>query len=638
MNMDRRSQILPSDCAAQPDCGARRSADIQTPAPRRADGHFNLANRCLAGGELALAARHYRRAIAEAPDDAEAWSNLGVALLELGCLDEAIAHCLRAIALKGDCADAYANLGAALQRRGDHEEAVRILRRALQIEPGHAAARSNLADVIRTQGHTAEAIAAYRALSELEPRRPGHRIKRALTVPIILDSTLTAERLRAGLASDLDSLSADGATLSDPFHEVGMTTFYLAYHGINDAALLQKLARFYLRACPSLGSIAPHCADAARIGRRGRLRIGILSEHLRDHTIGKLYRGIIAGLSREQFEVVLFRLPYADDGVSAAIDRSTDHVVPLSYEVAAAREKIAAAELDVMFYPDVGMEPFTYFVAMARLAPVQCVGWGHPVTTGIANIDYFLSAEDLEPPGADGHYCERLIRLNHLPTYYYRPSHPCLPFDRARLNLPRDARIYLCPQSLFKFHPQFDPVLGEILRRDPKARLVLLSAPHPHWNRLLSRRFARWFPESLERVLFAPRIAGAEFFRMLQMADAILEPLFFGGGNSTYEGLALGLPIVTLPGAFMRGRVTLGCYRRMGFDALVARTFDEYVELALRLANDPGWRRDLGAEIDARSGVLFEDAEAIRELERFLAAACDARRRGQEPAAWASAS
>jgi Flp pilus assembly protein TadD len=131
MNMNRRSQNFPSDCAAQPDCGARRPADIQGAAPRRDGGHFNLANRCLADGDLALAARHYRRAIAEAPDDAEAWSNLGVALLELGCVDEAIAHFLRAIALNGDYADAYANLGAALHRRGDHEEAARILRRAL---------------------------------------------------------------------------------------------------------------------------------------------------------------------------------------------------------------------------------------------------------------------------------------------------------------------------------------------------------------------------------------------------------------------------------------------------------------------------------------------------------------------------
>ena len=122
----------------------------------------------------------------------------------------------------------------------------------------------------------------------------------------------------------------------------------------------------------------------------------------------------------------------------------------------------------------------------------------------------------------------------------------------------------------------------------------------------------------VDRVIFVPRIPQAEFFRLLMMADVILDPPFFGGGNTSYEAFAMGLPIVTWPGSFMRGRVTEGCYRQMGFTELVADSLDSYVEIALRLATDAAWRAQVKTEIAARAGVLYEDARVIAELEDFF--------------------
>jgi protein O-GlcNAc transferase len=94
---------------------------------------------------------------------------------------------------------------------------------------------------------------------------------------------------------------------------------------------------------------------------------------------------------------------------------------------------------------------------------------GHPVTTGIPAIDFFISVHDLEPDDADSHYSERLVRLASPPTCYSRPSRPDAPLDRKSLGVPSDATLYLCPQSLFKFHPDFDAALAAILREDPRA-------------------------------------------------------------------------------------------------------------------------------------------------------------------------
>jgi protein O-GlcNAc transferase len=78
-----------------------------------------------------------------------------------------------------------------------------------------------------------------------------------------------------------------------------------------------------------------------------------------------------------------------------------------------------------------------------------------------------------------------------------------------------------------------------------------------------------------------------DYQSLTMAADVVLDPLHFGGGATTYDGLALGQPIVTLPSPFQRGRYTLGCYQKMDVMDCVAQSPQHYIELALRLANDP---------------------------------------------------
>jgi protein O-GlcNAc transferase len=129
----------------------------------------------------------------------------------------------------------------------------------------------------------------------------------------------------------------------------------------------------------------------------------------------------------------------------------------------------------VLVYPEVGLDPMAYFLAFARLAPVQCAWWGHPDTTGIPAIDYFVSST-AELPDADKHYSERLVRMQGLGASFMR-QHAGGDMRRRELRqrlqdqmgLPSSVHLYLCPQALFKFHPSFDDVLIEILAKDKLA-------------------------------------------------------------------------------------------------------------------------------------------------------------------------
>src|SRR5262249_7521549 len=126
------------------------------------------------------------------------------------------------------------------------------------------------------------------------------------------------------------------------------------------------------------------------------------------------------------------------------------------------RDAILSDAPHVLLYPEIGMDMATAQLAAQRLAPVQCASWGHPVTSGFPTIDYFLSSDRMEPPDAQAHYTERLVRLPNLSIFYEPPQAPPAGVGRGELGLRADAVAYWCCQSLPKYLPQFDEVFARI--------------------------------------------------------------------------------------------------------------------------------------------------------------------------------
>jgi predicted O-linked N-acetylglucosamine transferase (SPINDLY family) len=344
---------------------------------------------------------------------------------------------------------------------------------------------------------------------------------------------------------------------------------------------------------------------------------------------------LIEELDRDRFEAIAICVkPGPDDATSQRIRARADRWIELDGAVDGAgsldeaRRRLEELQLDVLFYQDIGMEPFTYFLAFSRLAPVQCVSFGHPNTAGIPEIDYFVSNDEYETEESPGHYSERLFLLRNLPTlaYYYRPARPLAPLDRSEIGLPGDATLYLCPQTLFKLHPDQDRLFAGILGRDPRAHLVLIAGAISQWTRELKARMRSAMPELMERVSFLPLMSHARFLRLLAAGDVMLDPVHFNGQNSSLEAFAVDLPIVTLPGRFQRGRHTLAMYRAMGIDDGVARDEADYIDLAVALGTDPARRARVRERIHAASPVLYENRRVIREFERFFTEATAALR------------
>lgn len=572
----------------------------------RSVGKHDAAVLCLSqAAALEPAAAHHRVGLAEA-------------LRAAGRPDEAAAAFARAVALEPPAAAPWLlALGTIRLEQGRAEEAAAALARAATLDPRSAEAWRRLGIAEQRAGRLEAARAAY-ARSYAEGGDGAMKLREALTLPVIARDRAEIADTRRRFLAIMEALERDRPPLPDPLGQVGTTPFLLAYHAEDDRPLQAAMARAFAVLCPSLLEVAPHCEPGAARAPHpdGRIHVGFLSEHFFGHTIGQLNVGLIERLPRDRFHVTLLVRPARMDGHRARLLAAADRVVELPGDLAGARAAIAAERLDLLYYTDIGMTPFSYFLAFARLAPVQCLTWGHPDTTGIANLDFFLTCDAMEPEGAEAHYTERLVRLPG-PTVHYRPPPPRDPEPgRAAFGLPEDATLYICPQSLFKFHPDFDPVLAAILRGDPRGLLVLVD-PRGQAPALLER-LARHDPDLGARVRVLPGLGTADFVGLMGLSDVMLDPLHYSGGNTSLEALSRGTPIVTWPGAFMRGRHTHGFYRLMGMTDLVARDWDHYVELALRLGTDRDFRTAMRARIRERRHVLYENDATVAAIADFL--------------------
>jgi len=575
----------------------------------------NMGNAYYEMGDFKSAISCYQTAIKIAPDDAEAYNNLANVLTEQGKLDEAIVAYKKSIEYNPDNAKGYNNLGITLKELGLLDEALACFQNALQIDPVLAEVHNNMGVTLQGLGMQDASLACFQKSLQIRPDA-GIEIKAALMLPVICDSNQSIQRARDGIDQRLNALITKDLKITDPLKQIGAANFFLAYHGLNDKDFQKKIAAMHVHACPELEWNPAQDRSCQR--KDSKIALGIISKFLYSHTIGHLNQGIIKHLDREKFHVTLFRFAGRSDEMAEAIDQAADEVVVLPNRWEPARQAIAEKSMDILYYPDVGMDPLTYYLAFSRLAPVQCTSWGHPDTTGVPNIDYYISSAAAEPSDAQDHYSERLVLLDNFAMFCRRPRLPQRRLSRKDLDLSDHQNLYACIQSLFKVHPDFDKIIAEILHRDPNGTILFFEDKHAHWAHQLQKRFVRTLPDVNHRIRFLKRLSRPYFLDFLQIPDVIVDTPHFGGGYTSLLAFACGMPIVTWPGEFMRGRLTYALYKQMGILDCVAEDFDSYVEIALNLARNKTRQQEIRAKIASRNHVLYENFEPVRELEQFF--------------------
>ena len=608
--------------------------------PNYADAHCNFGITLQILAKSAEAEQSFRRAIALNPGLAKAHTCLGLTLLSSGRFEEAEASYKQAISLNPDNAETYNSLGNTQRNCGKLLEAEASYKQALEIKSDYAMAYFNLGNTLRELGRLDTAIEAYRCAVDLDPTCPTFWISANFhftSVPMNLEDI---KREREDFLNALHRLRCLPSTGHQELLEFDTSMFYLAYHNFEDTKSVLEELQNTLREAPfSSPLIYQPRQEPLPNAARDVITLGICSPNLSHHTIGLLYRGLIGKLAAAGLEIILFApSSTVQDDVEKAIKHLTSRTVNLNRNPHIAASQIEEANLDFLFYPDIGMSPFTYQLALSRLAPVQATSWGHPTTTGLATMDYFISSDLIEPEQAQAHYSEQLILLSRLPAVYANPAISSdIPSDRQSFALPENRLLIGVPQSLFKFHPDFDAILEQIMLALPDALLVLIQSKQDVVTKRLKARWERKAPQTLQRAVFLPMMSRENFIGLLGAIDLLLDPIYFGSGNTFYEAMAFGTPIVTMPGSRLSGRGVFGAYRQMQIEnPPVANSVAEYVEWCVRLGSNKEALAALRAELRAAAErYLFDDTTAAEEFAHFIQAAVIASRNGSVlPADW----
>ena len=633
--------------------------------PACVEFHYNLAIVLEETGEVGEAESAYRRALVANPDWADAHFNLGLLLRRQDRLGEAADSFRRAISCRPGHPDSHNNLGEALLELGDVEGARTCLNRALELQPGLARAHNNLGKVSAIEKRFAAAAGHFESALALDPvsesawnnlglalhamgesdraeqafhnalaARPDNLRARwnlfTSRLKVIYRSPEEVVRSREAYLHDLEELDrtcrldSPGA-ITEAAEAVGSTQpFYLAYQGEVDRDLQVRygalVARIMAARFPSF-AVAPRLQPSPP---GERIRVGFVSRWFVNHSVWKIpVRGWVRALDRKRFRLYGYHTGHERDDRTAEAESMFDVFVQGPLSVESWCERIRADAPHILIFPEIGMDPFTAKLGALRLAPVQGSTWGHPDTTGLPTLDFYLSSSLMEPEGAEAHYSERLVRLPNL-SIHYQPSPTTGVFlARERFNLPGESVLYWCPQSLYKYLPQYDDVFPRIASGVPRARFVFIrygggEGVNAIFRERMDGGFRRFGLSASEYCTYLPRLDAAEFDAMAGLSDLFLDSIGWSGCNTTLEALARDLPVITLPGATMRSRHSAAFLERMGIRGTTAKSIDEYVAIATAMGLDPALRAAASADIRKRKEILYNDRECIQALEEFL--------------------
>ncbi|MEA2773661.1 MAG: hypothetical protein QOD93_6623 [Acetobacteraceae bacterium] len=606
-------------------------------APETADIWYNLANALAATGPPGETEACYRNAVRLRPHFADALANYGGWLMAQGRWAEAESRLNEALRLAPDNAGTWNNLGIVSQKL-DRPGTEAMYRSALAIDPRLPDAYYNLGCLLSGQGRSDEAIASHQAAIAADPRFGPARLAVCMAqLPILYRSQVEVATRRQRYAVALQDLVTGDVSLLAA--AIGRSQpFFLPYQGQDDRALQTSYGQF---ACRVLAATEPPTSLPAAPAQGERIRIGIVSGFFRDHTVFKLFlEGWLTHLDRTRFEVIGFHTGGVDDAQTARCAGWCERFVSGLPSAAAWREAISSAAPHVLLYPEVGIDPIAGRLAAMRLAPVQCVAWGQPETTGMPTIDYFLSSELMEPPEADAHYTERLVRLPNL-GLCYTPDVSPLPRPRAAAKpglaarpasigeagpLDISAPVFWSGQALYKYLPRYDAIFPRIAAQLGACQFVFIAFANSQavtdaFRDRLRAAFATAGQDADQHVVILPPMSQRDYIDAVGRADVVLDTVGWSGGKSTLDCLAQNPAIVTWPGRFMRGRHTAAILRRIGCPTTIAGSLDEYVSIAVRLARDPVWRAQVRQAVALGKHLAFGDLAYVRALETFLSEA-----------------
>jgi len=521
----------------------------------------------------------------------------------------------------------YLRLGNCYQSLDQWFEAIQVYQIALRVFPNQVEFDLALISAWQSLGDTRIALQISELAVDRFPNQISVRFAKQSLLPILYDYSqeiaeyrqhFTEELVKLIEQTDLDNSEVKQQALT----AIGTKThFYLQYQGYDDLELQKQYGGFVHRIMKANYPEWTKPLLLPTLTANQKIKIGYISAHLTWHTVGLVFLGWLRDCDRSQFEIYCYYTGKETDLITNLFQLYSDQFYHIYGNLENIVEQISADQLHILVFLDVGMCPQITQIAGLRIAPIQCAAWGHPITTGLPTIDYFISAELLEPPRAQNHYSERLFCLPNLGINYAKP--PLLEPQKTRYDfyLRKDTILYLSCQSLFKYLPDFDQILVAIAKQVKTAQFVFVA----HWNAAITEKFQQRLKQSFAEnnlnskkyCTILPRLDKTDYLQLNRIADIGLDTIQFTGFLTTLDSLSCHLPIVTCEGEWMRSRQSAGILNRLGITETIAKNREDYIKIAIKLGLDVEWRLAIREKIKQNQWKLYEDKSCVPALENF---------------------
>lgn len=488
--------------------------------------------------ERERAVAHYEHALELNPDSFECWFELANVLRDLRQFDAAQVAARRAITLNPIAAHAIEELGWSLYFNDQIDESIEAFRNALRVNPAYAPAYLALAVALQDQGSAREAITCFRYLLVSDPT--AHHLHSSLNYLL----PFVPEVLPADILQDaLDWDHTHGLPLKDEPNK----------HANNRTA-------------------------------NRRLRIGYVSNCLRDHRHAFLLMPLLENHDRTEVEVFCYSSSPVTDEMTTRLRAQVDVWRDISLLAPAhAAVLIRSDKIDILVDLTMHMSNSNLLMFAGKPAPVQCCWLAYPGTTGLSAIDYRITDPYLDPPQAgEGPYSERSLVLPD--TFWcYDPVTPTPDVGP----LPAQLNGYVtfgCLNDSCKLNDAVFELWAQVLNAVRGSRLIIQS-PLGQRRARIHQLFEKWGVPS-SRVAFVNPTTRAEHLQLHSQIDIGLDTFPYGGHESCLDAFWMGVPVVSLVGSTVVGRAGVTYAMNLGLRDLIAKHPAEFVTAACKLADD----------------------------------------------------
>jgi protein O-GlcNAc transferase len=560
-------------------------------SPSLAEVHHNVGALLFAQGDPVAAEKSFAEAGRQKPDWIAPLLALGHIYFRTGRYADAEHSLERAVSLDPDSVEALGNLALTLQRRGRWSLALPHLQRARELAPSDTKVWFALRTNLLLLGRTEEAVQDFLRFE------PGAPLSAELVTTGLMFSRFVGD---PAYEAKYLPLALDWPYGSDQAELAAVTVSRIQYCDVSRDAIHRMYAT-YNRLQQQCRATEPPLAMSRPVGNR--IRVGYVSADFRAHVMGRLLREVIVAHDRSRFEVYLYSLaPTAnEDAVTVEFRELATRFARLADldDLAAARA-IAADGVDVLV-DLMGHSSFSRpGILLWKPAPVIITHLGYHGCIGLEQVDFKLTDAFADVSDAATYQIEAPLAIDGcvLPVRRVVPSEAPIT-TRSALGIAETATVFGAFVSLLKLAPRCLALWRRILERVPDA--VLAFSPLDDAERPIYLRQLAGYGIPAGRIVFVPGArddaTGRARYRLL---DAVLDTLPYTGGDTTAAALDMGVPIVTRVGERHAERVTYSLLAHLGVTDTVARSDDEYVAIACRLAEDPAWRATIAAAIVAR--------------------------------------